>query len=423
MKADMSSLAESAQEACADSVHVRAGLRTAACFLAFVILAPFFADGESDSGGQGNLLRQVAYMLIFVAALFCARIGQRPAVLLRLPATLLMTLAWFFLSVAWASNPAVACRRLALTLVVIWTVFLLVDTVGYEGMVRSVRRILAMVLLMNFCAVLVMPEWAIHQTIANGDPSIVGAWRGVLMQKNFAGVACALTVIFFAFDADDVKPACRWIVIAGAAAFLSQTNSSTSMFVMLMSISVGLLVRFYRPFYRWVWGVLLVLSTPLIVFIVAENTEAVTALFADPDAFTGRVQIWTALIHYARDHVWLGSGYGSFWNAGEPHALAYYTRGWVLNAISSGHSGFLDMLVQTGLPGLLLVIITALLAPVWTFMTRELASPRRAGLLLALIAFCFVQNFTESGLFDRDATVQVFLMIGIALLHAEARKP
>lgn len=423
MKADMYLPAEPAREACADNVHVRAGMRTTACFLAFVILAPFFADGEGDSGGQGNLLRQVVYAAIFVAALCCARIGQRPAVLLRVPATLLMTVAWFCLSIAWASNPAVALRRLALTLLVIWSIFLLVDTVGYRGMVRSVRRILALVLIMNFCAVLVMPEWAIHQSIANGDPSIVGAWRGVLMQKNFAGVACALTVIFFAFDADDLKPTCRWIVIAGALAFLLQTNSRTSMFVLLMSVSVGVLLRFYRPAYRWMWCVLLVLSAPLIVFIVTENMDALTAPFADPDAFTGRVQIWTALLHYARDHLWLGSGYGSFWNAGEPHALAFYTRGWVLNAIASGHSGFLDILVQTGLPGLLFAISAALLAPMWKFMAQEWEFPRRAGLLLALITFCFAQNFTESGLFDRDATVQVFLMIGIALLHAEASKP
>lgn len=418
----MDSLAEPSPHERADGLRVRVAIWTTACFLAFVILAPFFADGAGDSAGQGNLLRQGVYAIIFVAALFCARISQRPTVLLRLPATLLMTLAWFCLSICWAANAAVAIRRLALTLLVIWSVFLLVDTVGYRGVVRSVRHILPLVLLMNFCAVLVMPEWAIHQSVANGDPSIVGAWRGVLMQKNFAGVACALTIIFFAFDADELKPACRWTVIACAAVFLYQTNSRTSMFVLLTSVSIGVLVRFYRPYYRWMWCVLLVLSAPLIVYLVAENSDAFTAPFANPDAFTGRVQIWTALLQYARDHLLLGSGFGAFWNAGEPHALAAYTRGWVLNAISSGHSGFLDILVQTGLPGLLLAIVAALLAPVLTFMKLEMVFPRRAGLLLALITFCFAQNFTESGLFDRDATVQVFLMIGIALLHAEARK-
>jgi hypothetical protein len=45
----------------------------------------------------------------------------------------------------------------------------------------------------------------------------------------------------------------------------------------------------------------------------------------------------------------------------------------------------------------------------------------RAGLLLACIWFCIGHNLTESSLFDRDATVHVFLMLSIALLRREAQ--
>jgi hypothetical protein len=423
MKIEMSPLSENIGRDKAQSIYVQVGIWTSEIFLAFVVLAPFIADGQGDSSGQGNILRQLIYALIFAAALFCARISLRPKALVDMPLTLLITLAWFLVSLSWASNPGVGARRLVLTLLVIWSVFLLSSTVGYQGMVQSIRRVLPLVLLANFCAVLLLPGWAIHQAAVEGDPSIVGAWRGVLMQKNFAGVASALTIIFFAFDAGKIGRTYRWTVIVMAAIFLYQTNSRTSMSLLIASMAIGFLYRFYRPYYRWMWSVFLALSVPLLVFIIVENRELMAAPFADPDAFTGRVHIWMALLNYAGDHLLLGSGFGSFWNAGEPHPLAPYTRGWVLNKISSGHSGFLDLLAQTGLPGLILSIFSAFLAPLWIFMKHETAHPGRAGLLLALIMFCFAQNLTESGLFDRDATVQVFLMIGIALLHEEARKP
>ena len=409
--------------AAAPSNHVRIGRWTTGFLLAFVVLAPLIADGQGEGAGQGNLLRQLVYAMIFGAALYCARINRHPKALLALPLSLLLTLAWFLASLSWASNPGVGVRRLALTLLVIWSVFLLSGTIGYEGVVRSIRRVLTLVLLANFCAVLLVPGWAIHQAAIDGDPSIVGAWRGVLMQKNFAGVACALTIIFFAFDAGKIRRSYRWTVIGMAALFLVQTNSRTSMFLLMFSILIGFSYRFYRPYYRWMWCVLLGLSVPLIAFLVVDNQALLAAPFANPDAFTGRVVIWTALLDYANDHLLLGSGFGSFWNAGEPHPLAPYTRGWVLKQISSGHSGFLDILAQTGVPGLVLSVFAAFLAPCWLFMKQQTMSPGRAGLLLALIVFCFAQNLTESGLFDRDATVQVFLMIGIALLHGEANKP
>lgn len=394
-------------------------------FLAFVLLAPLIVNAPGQpagASGEGNALRQVVYLALLALAAASAGASRFPSILLAPPASVLLMLGWCCLSVAWAVNPAISARRLFLTLIVVWTVFLLVDTAGYERTVRTARWVLALVLLANYLAVLLAPGWAIHQAGPAEDPSIVGAWRGVLMQKNFAGAASALAVIFFVFDASKIRWPVRLLVVTAAAVFLYQTNSRTSLAIAASAgVAVGL-YRLYNPYYRWVAVIYLVLGAVLAAVLANAYWSLLTAPFSSQDALTGRVQIWPVLVRYWQDHPWLGSGFGSFWNAGEPGPVARYAHGWIATAINSGHNGYLDMLAQTGLPGLVLAVFAAVLAPLSKFVMHAWPDRSRASLLLACIWFCAGHNLTESSLFDRDATVHVMLMLAIALLGLEARR-
>lgn len=415
--------------AAAPTAHAGSALRRVnaialAALLLFAILAPLIVDGPPGAAGgtgAGNAFRQLVYLAIFGMALFSAQVARFPAVLLRPPTTVLLMLAWCGLSVTWAVAPGVAGRRLGLTMMIVWSVFLLVETAGYERTVRAIRRVLPLVLAANYLAVLLLPAWGIHPA-SEDDPSIVGAWRGVLMQKNFAGAACALTILYFVFDAKKISWPVRLLVVAASAVFLYQTNSRTSMALLCSSFGVVGLYRLYRPYYRWVACLFLALGALLAAVLAHEYWDLVSEPFSHPDSLTGRGQIWAALWRYWQDHWLLGSGFGSFWNVGETRPIALYGQGWVATAINSGHNGFLDLLVQTGLPGLVLAVLAAVCAPVATLIVHPSLDRSRASLLLACIWFCVCHNFTESSLFDRDAAVHVFLMLAIALLGLEARR-
>ena len=402
----------------------RVGAIALGALLVFVVLAPLIAASpapEEGVAGEGNVFRQLIYLAVFAMALYGAQVTRTPVALVALPVSLFLMLLWCCLSVAWALAPGIAARRLALTLIIVWSVFLLVGTTGYGKAVRLARWVLALTLAANYIAVLAVPSWAIHQAASEADPSIVGAWRGILMQKNFAGVACVLAMLFFVFDAQRIGRLLRLSVVVAAAVFLYHTNSRTSMILAASSVFVVGLYRLYAPYYRWAACLFLGFAALLAGLLAHAYWDVLGAALSRPDALTGRPLIWSALWRYAGDHWLLGSGFGSFWNVGGQDPIASYTRGWVATAIYSGHNGYLDVLVQTGVPGLILAVIAIVLAPLATFVMHQSLDRSRAGLLLACIWFCIGHNLTESSLFDRDATVHVFLMRSIALLRREAQ--
>lgn len=389
--------------------------------LGLAVPAPFFLGGEGDNlSGQGNAFRQLAYLMVFAGALLAAGVLRSPRRLFAIPPEILLVLLWCALSLGWAIEPGIAMRRLALTVMVVWSVFLLVRQAGYLLTVRAFRLVLPAILVINFAAVFAAPGIGVHQTGEALDPGLIGAWRGILGQKNYAGPVSALTILFFLFDGRRLRPTLRLAILAAAAVFLVGTESKTSMGVLAVSIVAALVFRVYQPRYRLLVLHLVVLALVAIALLGWFWRDALLAPFSREDALTGRVQIWPVLLGYARDNWLLGSGYGSFWNIGETSPVYHYTLGWV-SKLASGHNGYLDLLVQIGAPGLALVVIAVVLIPAWRFVTTQTLDRTRGALLFSLFSFVVLHNGTESTLFDRDAALSLTLMTVIALLRVERR--
>jgi O-antigen ligase len=385
-------------------------------FVLLVVLAlagPWMTDQADD---RLKLIREAGYASVFIFSLVAIRPWQSPERLLVVPWPLLLALGWCWLSLVWAIDPEVGLRRLVLTTIVLWSLFALVREVGFERSITILRALLALLLVVNFVVALAYPTVGIHGT---SEPSLTGAWRGIMEQKNWAGLACAMTILIFVFNAARVNIAARISVIAAAALFLVLTDSKTSMGVGAAALLVGGLFAWLatRGEQRqlaapgWAWVALALLAA--ISFSMAVYPQAYLQLVSDPAGFTGRTQIWSALIKAYADRPLLGVGYGSLWDLGPDGPIAHYARGWILEQ-SQGHNGYLDLLAQIGAPGTLLVLFATL---AWPFqrLLRGGDHPTRV-LGAAMLVFCLGHNFTESTLFDRDALGQVFLMIAIALL-------
>ncbi len=151
-------------------------------------------------------------------------------------------------------------------------------------------------------------------------------------------------------------------------------------------------------------------------------TDMLNKPFQREDSLTGRVQIWPPLVAYALDNPLLGAGFGSFWNIGrESPIFAYSTTYWVTQ-LGNGHNGYLDLLVQIGFPGLILVVMALIVTPMLRLSLSPYASRNQGALLLALIIFCTGHNFTETSLMDRDAFVHLYLVMAGALARTLARR-
>lgn len=113
------------------------------------------------------------------------------------------------------------------------------------------------------------------------------------------------------------------------------------------------------------------------------------------------------------DHPWTGAGFGSFWNVGQSSPVFSYATGWVTQ-ITVGHSGYFDQLAAVGFPGLILMVYALIVWPLIRLLASSSISPQQGALISTMIIFSMGHNITESGLFERDVIVSVFLYFGAA---------
>lgn len=367
--------------------------------------------------GEGSPLRQIGYFLIFALVVAAVRpVANFRTLFSAVPLSMIFALVWCWLSLSWSIAPDIGFRRLALTTILIWTVFLSVSLTGYVNSVRIMRVITVITLIANFIAVLAFPQFGIHQVDELADPGLIGAWRGIMLQKNFAGAICVFTIIAFLFESRNIHVLLRLAVVIPASFFLYMSQSKTSMGVCVFALVIGWIYLRYNPVYRALMIPLLVILGSIAFWFIQLHWDSIIAPLNTPGAFTGRTQIWPALIKYASDHPLLGSGYGSFWNIGLGDGPIFtYAKGWVTQ-MAQGHNGYLDMLVAIGIPGLVLVIFAVLIMPVFRLLADKAMVPQRGALLISIVIFAIGHNFTESSLFERDTIVQTFLMLAIALI-------
>lgn len=404
----------------------RALLTAGLCgLLALAISAPLVEESLPDLASG---YRRLGYGIAAIVAL----IGLWPFADWRrlsvIPWPLVAALAWCWLSLTWSAAPDEALVRLILTTLVAWIAFATVRHLGYTQSLLTIRVILALALLLNYVSLLLYPQWSIgHGRYMWTEFQ----WLGLMAHKNFAGALCAFTVLVFLFD---VQP--RWrmpflAVAAAAAVFVAFTASRTAMISGVAGLIAGgvLLATHHRIGVSLVsrsatWRIagygLLALFMAALLFLTFEKNSFL-GLMADPDALSRRTLIWRQLVQAYLDQPWSGVGFGSYWTAAAEADLTEGRGAW-LGALDQGHNGILDILVQVGLPGLLLVLLAMIVWPVRMLSRQINHAPQSTALFAALLVLCLGANATESGLLARDSVWSVLLLLTLALIAAVARR-
>jgi O-antigen ligase len=295
---------------------------------------------------------------------------------------------------------------------------------GAERAFERLRLVLVVVLAMNWLAMPFIPT-AMHQ-VGEIDPRLIGNWRGLYDQKNVAGAVCALTVLLFLFPGRRARRRSDWLVIAAALGFLYFTDSKTSMALLPVAAAFAYAYRagWKNGLDRAVLAMTALVAAGCIATVLALNTELIARYMSDPDAFTGRTEIWQADLAYLKDHFFLGAGYDSVFSTGLQSPLLPYLHGrnWVAQ-VSNSHNGYLDIFLNVGAIGLGLALIALLALPFRRFWPLNFDRARIG--YFAVFVFIVFHNFTEADFLAADGVLWLaFLMVlGAIREPAPARAP
>ena len=257
-----------------------------------------------------------------------------------------------------------------------------------------------------------------------------GLWRGLWYEKNQMGAVMVIgaTAAAACLASPDPRRLLPAISLALSSGLVLATQSKTSLLCLL--VGLGLIGGFWAmrrggPVVSVIaiWSAV-VLAGAGIWLWDTHSVELLEALGKDP-SLTGRTDIWDALMRKVADRPWTGYGYGAFWGRIGESVPADWVRketGWL---VPSAHNGWIDLLVQLGWPGAILVgglmAVTALIA-----ILRAAGSGAREGWwALGFLAAFFVLSLSESILMAHQGLPWVLFLAALtrAVLPSPAPAP
>lgn len=395
--------------------------------LIFVSMSPFaqrdplaLASGESGLPGSGDVMREIAFLGVFVWILVSAWRAEGRALLSSVSPLLLVLLAWCLLSASWATEPDVSFRRAVLAGVIVLSAMMSVSAVGPERALSLLRYILAAVLIVNWLSILFVPQ-AVHLP-GEVDSGLVGDWRGLYFHKNIAGSVTAITAILFFFSMLRLRQLVDVALLLAAVCFAIMTHSKSSVVLLPVALGFGLVYRlaWNRGVDRFIVGTVCGLIAIVGLTAAGINWAAIAHALDDPSQFTGRAAIWQGEMTFIADHPLLGSGYGTFADTGTLSPLHNYVSDtWVQN-VSHGHNAYLQLFVTTGGIGFLLSILVLVVAPLAAFLREDGSQLEFKAPLFAIFAFMILHNALESDFLEGESPVWVAFVLMLAMLRGLA---
>lgn len=312
---------------------------------------------------------------------------------------LLALTALTFASKYWSIDPEVTQRRvIAMALTGAFSIYL---GAAFRGphLPRALMHAGLMMALGSLVMVFAFPAIGIHQA------DNAGLWRGLWYEKNQMGIvmvasATAAAACLASADPRRLLPA---ITLGLSTLLVLATQSKTSLLCLMIGLGVvgGLWsLRKGGPAFSvvMIWlGV--VFAGGLIALWTMDSAAVLEALGKDP-SLTGRTHIWDSLMRRVAEHPWTGYGYSAFW--GKDSVPADYVRletGWL---VPSAHNGWIDLLVQLGWPGAVLVGVLFASNILSNLFRVGGAGVREGGFGLAYLGVFLMLSLSESVLLSHQ---------------------
>jgi exopolysaccharide production protein ExoQ len=235
--------------------------------------------------------------------------------------------------------------------------------------------------------------------------------QGIVGNSSLLGMAALLGLIVFVaqlLNRSVGRAGWFWVLVAVAA--IALTRSATIFLAIAAVVVVAaavLVIRAARtPRARAIrYGVIVVIVALGAVIAVVLRTPLLHLLGKSSD-FTGRSEIWAAVIHLAQERPGVGWGWISYWAPFVAPFNHLIVKGGV--QVLHAHNAWLDVFLQLGIVGLVVfgAFVLSTLVRTWLFaIDRTITAPRTPGVYswiavvpLLLFVAQLVQSLAESRL-------------------------
>ncbi|MDP3854241.1 O-antigen ligase [Phenylobacterium sp.] len=258
-----------------------------------------------------------------------------------------LLVGWAFASVLWSIDPDVTLRRAVALAATTLLGLYLASSLGGRRFAELTALTMLLLALGSYFVCLAVPGMGVSQDINTGT------WRGLWYEKNEMG-AMMVYASLAAVAAFLTNPR-RRLLWAGAlvlfVGLIVMTRSATSFLSLLIVLGGATVFTFMRlgraAAVLAVWLGVTGLSALAGLYLFAP-TLFYAALGKDA-TFTGRTDIWNAVLRAHEAEPMLGYGYAAFW--GRTSDIANWIRDALQWRVPSAHNGWLDLLIQLGLVG------------------------------------------------------------------------
>ncbi|MET3926720.1 O-antigen ligase [Devosia sp. 2618] len=335
-----------------------------------------------------------------------------------------MLFVWLLFSALAADDTALALRNSiiqALFMINALLLTILPRTQSEFARVTCIAVLLALVL--SYFGVVFLPGLSIHQTGDIFEPMLAGLWRGHYMHKNAASAAMVITIFFAIYCYSNGSRVLALLLAIGAGFFLIHTGGKTS----LATLPAILVLAWMVEKFAWIRIPLIVGGLLVFNFITIGSAfspgiyDFIASLGIDP-TFTNRIDIWRIAMRVASESPITGVGLHTFWGSYPVLYGGGHIETWAYSA-GSAHNGYLDVAMNIGIPGLLLVVYIFILRPI-----RHIQPALDSGndtaltrLFLRIWLFVLVGSCLESQFFARGGVHWFLFMAAVFGLQFQAK--
>jgi exopolysaccharide production protein ExoQ len=331
-------------------------------------------------------------------------------------------LVFGLLSVLWSDFPFVAIKRwfrdLGIYLAILVT---LSERHPMEAVCTVLRRLFYLLIPLSIVLIKYFPAMSRQYDFWTG----VASYSGAASSKNMLGVLCLVSGLFFFWDtsarwSSRKTPIAKRIILLNLFFIvmtlwvLQKSSSATSQACLALGCIVILASRTNAGGLRGYLKVLIpggISLYGLLAFGLGLDLNATMAGFFGRDpTLTDRTKIWKVVLSVDTNPL-LGTGYETFWLGSRLQKV------WqVFPGINEAHNGYLQMYLQLGFIGLLILcwVLMSFYRSIWR---RHDALSGLAPLSLALWTVLAFYNVTEAAF--QGGVLWLTLLPGVLILHQD----